>query len=93
MSEQEPRMGVMERVAQMYKRVFGESRSAEADKPEMTAAEEAWDLAKTVLYAVAIAWAVFGWSFMAGQQMRLIGLAGPRALRAKGAQRAAAFSG
>ncbi|MEO0937314.1 MAG: MFS transporter [Pseudomonadota bacterium] len=32
-----------------------------------------------VLYAVAITWAVFGWSFMAGQQMRLIGLAGPRA--------------
>ncbi|MEM8576289.1 MAG: MFS transporter [Pseudomonadota bacterium] len=31
------------------------------------------------LYAIAIAWAVFGWSFMAGQQMRLIGLAGPRA--------------
>jgi len=32
-----------------------------------------------VLYAMAVAWAVFGWSFMAGQQMRLIGLAGPRA--------------
>ncbi|MEL7099613.1 MAG: MFS transporter [Pseudomonadota bacterium] len=32
-----------------------------------------------VLYALAIAWAVFGWSFMAGQQMRLISLAGPRA--------------
>ncbi|MEL6463971.1 MAG: MFS transporter [Pseudomonadota bacterium] len=31
------------------------------------------------LLALAFAWAVWGWSFMAGQQLRLIGLAGPQA--------------
>jgi len=31
------------------------------------------------LMALALAWASAGWSFMAGQQMRLIGLAGPQA--------------
>ncbi|WP_415921042.1 MFS transporter [Tateyamaria sp. SN6-1] len=32
-----------------------------------------------VVMALALAWAVAGWSFMAGQQVRLIGLAGPQA--------------
>ena len=32
-----------------------------------------------VIYALALAWPIFGWSFMAGQQMRLISIAGPRA--------------
>lgn len=30
-------------------------------------------------FALTVVWAVIGWSFMAGQQMRLIGLAGPKA--------------
>src|SRR3990167_5886663 len=33
----------------------GEKKTEAAAKPEMSAAEEAWDLAKTVFYAVAIA--------------------------------------
>ncbi len=32
-----------------------------------------------LLAGLAVVWAVFGWSFMAGQQMRLINCAGPRA--------------
>ena len=30
-------------------------------------------------FVLSIAWSIAGWSFMAGQQMRLIGLAGPKA--------------
>ncbi|MEL7093090.1 MAG: MFS transporter, partial [Pseudomonadota bacterium] len=32
-----------------------------------------------ILLAVALVWSTAGWSFMAGQQMRLVGLAGPQA--------------
>jgi DHA1 family inner membrane transport protein len=30
-------------------------------------------------FTLTVVWAIIGWSFMAGQQMRLIGLAGPKA--------------
>lgn len=33
----------------------------------------------TAFFALSVIWSVAGWSFMAGQQMRLIGLAGPKA--------------
>ncbi len=46
-------MGIFDRVAQMFKG-SGETELKSADAP-MTASEEAWDLAKTVFYAVAIA--------------------------------------
>ena len=46
-------MGIFDRVAQVFKG-SGETELKSADAP-MTASEEAWDLAKTVFYAVAIA--------------------------------------
>lgn len=36
-------------------------------------------MATLLLATLSFAWALFGWAFMPGQQMRLIGLAGPRA--------------